>query len=458
MRILITGATGLVGRHLCKALLEAGHSLTVVTRCQKKYDELVGLPAFILEHDLNQGVISSSVLEAIEVIIHLAGENIGGSKWTKNFKQKLHNSRVLTTQNLLDSFKPLKQKVLSTVISASGIDIYPPSDQEYHEETPTTNKSFLSHLCQEWEKSAIERAKHLNIRSIQARFGLVLSRDSKVLEEMEPFARKGLLGRISGKDFWMSWIYIEDLIRALIFCIENTQIQGPINCTSPHPCLHSDFIRTLNQSFGKKDFLPAPKTLLSLFKGDLIHSVTKSHKVIPRQLESMGFSFHFKDIASTLTSMYQDFQATLRYEGWLWFPQSIEKVFEFCTFLENVKKISPPWIKFQLNKENPLKITKDTEFGYTFCIHRLTIKTKAKIVAYKKPYFFADENIKGGFFHKWHHKHYFKTLAGGTLVTDQISYQLPKGLNLLGSFWAKSDIKKIFDYRHQKMADFLKDM
>lgn len=304
MKVLVTGATGLIGRCLCKGLFDAGHQLTIVTRFQKKYDELVGLPATILEHDLTQKPLSTPILPSIEVAIHLAGENIGGSRWTQSFKQKLLASRVLTSQHLMESFRPLSHKKLALVISASGVDIYSPSREPCHEESSSKGTSFLSQICQEWEKTIIDKAKLLKIRSVQARFGVVLSRDSEILRQMEPYVRWGLLGRISGEDFYMSFIHIQDLIRGLIFCIDNPQIQGSVNFTAPEPCLHSQFTDTLNQIFKKKTFFPIPKKLLSILKGEMIDVVTQSHHILPQKLQSFGFAFDFPNIKISLERLY----------------------------------------------------------------------------------------------------------------------------------------------------------
>ena len=262
MRVLVTGATGLIGQHVCRQLLSSGHQLTVVTRSKNKYDETIGLPAFVLEHDLMKEPLAiSPTLESIEVIIHLAGENIAKSKWSKGFKQKLYDSRINTTKHLLDPFIDLKQKKLSLVICASGVGIYTSSDEKCDEQTPTQDDtSFFSHLCHEWERCVSERCKKLSVRSIQARFGAVLARDGGMLAQLEPFARSGFLGKMPGKDFWLSWIHIEDVVRALVFCIDNHQISGAVNFTSVEPYLYSKFIYQLNQTFKKKRFFISSKT------------------------------------------------------------------------------------------------------------------------------------------------------------------------------------------------------
>ena len=454
MRVLITGATGLVGCRLCEELLRSGHQITVVTRSKKKYDSVVGLPAVVLEHDLTQKLLSSPILESIEAVVHLAGENIAGSRWSKEFKKKLYDSRVLTTQNLLESFIQLKQRSLSVVISASGIDIYPPSDQQCNEETVTEDSSFLSRLCHQWEDLVYEKTKQLNIRCLQARFGVVLARNSRVLSEMEGFARLGCLGPISGQDFWMSFIHIEDLVKGLIFCLENSKMSGPVNFTSPKPCLHSDFVSALNQTFERRNFLSSPKTLLSIMKGEMINAVTKSHRIVPQKLTDHNFTFCFENIKSVLENLYKGFLWPLRFETQQWIPKDKNVVFDFFSSVKNLEKITPPWLKFEWIASPPSKIQQGSEIDYKICIYGVNIKTRTKIVSYNPPKLLVDEKLKGPF-RRWRHTHYFQSLAEGTLVTDHVNYELPYKLNLLGGSFAQSDIKKIFDYRKHKVLDLL---
>lgn len=455
MRVLVTGATGLIGRHVCKQLLQSGHQLTVITRSQKKYNEIVGLPAYILEHDLIKGPLKSSpILESIEVIIHLAGENIAGSRWSKAFKQKLYDSRVKTTQHLLDSFIHLEQKKLSLIISASGIGIYNISDEKCNEQAPTRkDSSFFSQLCHAWEKCVDE--KRLSARVVRVRLGPVLARDGGMLAQMEPYARAGVLGRMPGRDFWMSWIHIEDVVRGLMFCIENDKISDVVNFTSPEPCLYLDFVHALNQTFKKRDFLPPPKFLLSILHGEMMNTLTESHRILPQKLMDQGFSFCFQKIHTAFANLYKNFLLPLRFEGSQWVSKDRNVVFDFFSSPKNLEKITLPQFKLQLIEPYPSRIEKDVEIDYNINMYGLNIKSKSKITTYKPPDLFVDEGVKG-LFHKWRHVHQFQSLAGGTLIEDRVNYQLPYYLSLLGHRMAKARIKEMFDYRRKMISHFLK--
>ncbi len=456
MRILVTGATGLIGHHICKELLFLGHQLTVVTRSKSKYNEIVGLPAFVLEHDLmKKPLTTSSVLESIEVIIHLAGENVAKSKWSKDFKQKLYDSRINTTKHLLDPFIPLKQKKLSLVICASGIGIYTPSDKECDEQTPIQEESsFFSHLCHEWERCVLERCEKLSVRSIQARFGAVLARDGGMLDQLEPYARSGFLGKMPGKDFWLSWVHIEDVVKALIFCIENSEMSGAVNLTSPAPCLYSKFVHELNQTFKKKDFLSPPKFILSILHGELIDVLTRSHRILPQKLIQSGFSFQFQDINAVLINLYENFLWPLRFETMQWIPRDRSTVFDLFLSLRNLEKMTHPWLNFQWIGTSPLKLDQNTELKYKISIYGLNIKSKIKITTYNPPHLFIDEQ-SNGLFSKFRHIHQFQSFAGGTLIVDLLNYQLRYKLNLITGPLVQSDMKKIFNYRRQKILELL---
>ena len=456
MRILVTGATGLIGHHLCRQLLSLGHQLTVVTRSKANYSENIGLPALILEHDLMKEPLKvSPMLESIEVIIHLAGENIAKSKWSEDFKQRLYDSRINTTKNLLAPFTQLKQKRLSSVICASGIGIYTSSDQECDEQTSTQeDNSFFSHLCHQWEGSVVEECEKLSVRCVQTRFGAVLARDGGMLGQLESYARSGFLGKMPGKDFWLSWIHVEDAVKALIFCMENSQINGAVNLTSTQPCLYSKFIYHLNQTFKKKTFLPPPKFLLSILHGEMIDVLTRSHRVLPQKLIRQGFSFQFEDVHTALTNLYKDFLWPLRFETTQWVPRDRSTVFDLFLSLKNLEKITPEWLHFQWIGADPLKLDQNTELNYKISIYGLNIKSKTKITSYKPPHLFIDEQTNS-LFDKWRHIHEFQSFAGGTLIIDRMNYQLSYNLNLLVGPKVQSDMKKIFNYRKQKILELL---
>src|SRR4051812_4172503 len=234
MKVLITGATGLIGSALLERLLRAGHEIVPLSRSNTKRSDVFWNP------ELNRVEFGKDA--RFDAVIHLAGETVA-QRWTAKTKQRIRSSRVETTRSLSQSFAQLSSRP-TVLLCASATGFYGDRGDELLDEQSAPGEGFLAEVCQEWE-SATEAAKGAGIRVVNLRFGVVLSRNGGALKKMLPIFRAGLGGKIgSGKQFW-SWITLQDAISAIETILTSSAFSGPVNIVSPQPMRNIEFVRTL---------------------------------------------------------------------------------------------------------------------------------------------------------------------------------------------------------------------
>ena len=225
MKALITGASGLIGTELQKALREKGWELLLASRSEPKDDRHIKwtVEEGFRDEDLEQ-------LEGLDAVIHLAGENVAGLRWTDEKKKAIRDSRVLGTRTLIDAFTRLKNRP-KTFLAGSAIGFYGNrGDDEMTEASPAGN-GFFPEVCRDWEAES-RRAEDLGIRTVLMRTGIVLSKDGGALGTMLLPFKMGVGGVVGSGKQWMSWISLEDQIRAMLFVLENESIRGAVNLSS----------------------------------------------------------------------------------------------------------------------------------------------------------------------------------------------------------------------------------
>ena len=315
-RILISGASGLIGSALGSSLESHGHEVTrLVRRPARTPYEIPWDPLHRIPPDLVSG---------FEAVIHLSGESVAG-RWTEAKKKRIGDSRVVSTQNLAQALADAKQRP-STLVCASAIGYYGNrGDQLLSEESPS-GTGFLPEVCRQWE-AATHLAAHAGIRTVNLRIGLVLSRDGGALKQMLLPFRFGLGGRIGSGRQWWSWIHISDLVAAVDHILQNTfadsttivepqtiverrasppglQLTGAINMVSPNPVTNAEFTRTLAKVLKRPAILPIPAFAARLAFGELAdEGVLASTKVEPRKLMESGFEFEFPQLGWALQNI-----------------------------------------------------------------------------------------------------------------------------------------------------------
>ncbi len=299
-RIVITGASGFVGKVLSEHFLEQGHHVTGMGTS--------GTHPFSDTHDHFQWVSADTTqpgvwqkqVEQAHVVINLAGRNIF-RYWTKKYKQAIYDSRVMTTQNVVDALAKGRDQVL---LNASAVGIYGDCKETVLTETSPPGQGFLADVCRIWEKQALQ-AEQKGARVSILRFGVVLG-NGGALSKMLPAFKMFVGGPLGSGNHWFPWIHITDLTRAVAWLIENEDQYGVFNFTGPLPVRQKEFAKMLGAALNRPGFMPAPAFMIKLLMGELGASLLQSQKAIPDNLQSGGFSFEFPDVVSALNDIVKN--------------------------------------------------------------------------------------------------------------------------------------------------------
>jgi hypothetical protein len=298
--VLITGATGFIGRRLCSRLLEQGREVRVLSRHPDRAEKRLPGIARAYPWQPLEGPPPHEALEGVETVIHLAGEAVAG-RWTATKKRLIRETRVQGTRHLVEALPTLSDSP-SVLISASAVGYYGEGgEKELTEESPPGD-DFLAQTCQQWEAEAA-RATEYGVRVVQVRIGLVLHPEGGVLARMLPPFRMGLGGPIGDGQFWMPWIHREDLVSLFLFAEGTAALEGPVNGVAPHPVRNEEFAAMLGRVLGRPAFLPTPLFLLRLSFGEFARYLATSQRVYPQKALDAGFEFRFPTLEEALQDL-----------------------------------------------------------------------------------------------------------------------------------------------------------
>ncbi len=292
MNILVSGASGFVGSALVPFLQASGHRVKKLVRHKK-----------LGEGEIFWDPVSENIqkedFKDFNAVVHLAGKNIAQGRWTSKNKQEIFLSRArdtwLLSQVLLRVNHPPK-----TFISASAVGIYGDRGSEVLTEKNGPGDGFLADVCKEWEKATFPLAER-GVRVVNSRFGLVLGKSGGMLHKILPIFKWGLGGKLgSGRQF-VSWVALNDLIRALEYLLTHSSLEGPVNVTSPHPVTMEEFIKKIAQAVDRPAFFHLPGPLLKLIFGEMAQELfLNSTRAVPEKLIQSGFRFEYPTLESAL--------------------------------------------------------------------------------------------------------------------------------------------------------------
>lgn len=302
MKIFITGGTGFFGSTLTKELSRRGHRITVLTRALKHQPSALQGMTFLEGDPSHPGAWQDRVTEH-ETIINLAGATIF-CRWNKKAKERIRTSRILTAQNLVNSLQKFRGKT-TTFLSASAVGYYGFRGEEKVDENSHSGEDFLATVCADWEKEA-EKARNFGVKVTLCRFGIILGREGGALALMRKAFASYLGCRFGNGKQWISWIHEQDLAHIFLYLLEEKQLGGPLNCTSPYPVRNKELTKSMSKVVGKPVILPpVPGFALKIMLGEFAQTFIKGQSVVPQRLLKAGFSYlfpHFEDALENLLS------------------------------------------------------------------------------------------------------------------------------------------------------------
>ncbi|WP_432670022.1 TIGR01777 family oxidoreductase [Flavobacterium sp. SM2513] len=301
MKILITGATGLIGTELVALLLQNGVSIHYLTTSKKKIESQPNYRGFYWNPD--QGIIDENALMGVDSIIHLAGASIA-KRWTSKYKQEIIESRILSSNVLFKAIKDNPNSV-KQIVSASAIGIYPENlTKLYTEDETDVDESFLGKVVMKWEES-VNKFKLLNIKVAKIRTGLVLSEKGGALPEMVKPIQMGIGSPFGSGKQMQSWIHLHDLVAMYFYAVDN-ELDGVYNAVAPNPVTNKKLTQEIATVLKKPLFMPnIPKFLMKLILGDMHVILFASQNVSSKKIEEAGFKFEFKLIDKALKNVLE---------------------------------------------------------------------------------------------------------------------------------------------------------
>jgi len=446
MKVLLTGATGLIGKELGKALVQRGNEVFVISRDGEKAREQLPFPCQIIEGNLAESSLkNNSKLRLVDAVINLAGESING-RWNENKKRRIYESRILGTRHLIESL-PVAPKIF---ISASAVGYYGSQGEKEITEESISGEDFLAQVCQDWEEELLTFSYGDGgsaTRVVALRTGMVLSSQGGAMTKLLPLFRRGMGGVLGDGKQWMSWIHIQDAVGLILHALDTNSMRGPLNLVSPQPVTNEEFTQTLASVLNVGLAPRVPAFVMWAALGEMASLVLSSQRVIPQVAINTGYKFKYPELQKALEEVCNvEKEELFVCEQYL--PWKPEIIFSFFSHAGNLARITPPTLGFEILSGTSDKIEKGSEIIYRLKIHGVPVNWKTVIQEWAPPHKFVDVQAEGPY-KIWEHTHEFKPFGTGTLMTDRVRYVLPLGFlgNLLGGPFVRSEIERIFQYR-----------
>ncbi|MGK0288637.1 MAG: hypothetical protein ACI86H_000050 [bacterium] len=292
MKVLISGSSGFIGKSLTTFLSNHRFIVYQLTRNKKEVSE------YQIYWNPELGEIERDRLEDIDIVIHLAGENIASGRWSQEKKKLILESRIQGTNLLCKTLKSLKNPP-SLLLSASAIGYYGNRGDELLYEKSEVGEGFLANVCQQWEDATLP-AKEKGIRVVHLRFGMILGKGGPLKKMLLPF-RYGLGGTVGSGNQYTSWMAIDDVLNAILYLINYKKVEGPVNMVSPQPITNKELTRVIGKILNRPTFMFVPAFGVRLVLGELADEILlASNNVKPNVLQTIGYSFRFRMLEETL--------------------------------------------------------------------------------------------------------------------------------------------------------------
>ena len=300
-RIVVTGATGLIGKKLVSQLIHRGDEVIIFSRDKQKAKSIFPKAKECVEWNYKTPSIWENHLENCDAIIHLAGTNVFAKRWNDSFKKEILDSRAISTKNLVVAIGKSINKP-SVFISASGVGYYANGNENILSENSPSGNDFLAHVCRVWEHES-EKVEKLGLRRVSIRTGIVLSPEDGALKQMLTPFKLFIGGPLGNGKQWFPWLHIDDMVGIYLHALDNEKVSGPINAASPDIVRMKEFSKTLGKVLCRPSLFPVPKFVLKLFVGEAANVITASQKIKVDKILESGFAFKFENLGAALRDL-----------------------------------------------------------------------------------------------------------------------------------------------------------
>jgi hypothetical protein len=287
MNVTLTGATGLIGTKLVRALRDRGDSVTVLSRSPDRARAALGVDA--VAWDPMSGPAPAEALTGRDAVIHLAGEPVA-QRWSADAKRAIRESRETGTRNLVEGLRAAGTDGPKALISSSAVGYYGKHGDEPVPESTPAGDDFLAGVCVAWEREA-DRATELGVRTVHIRTGVVLDASGGALQRMLPPFRLGVGGPVAGGRQYLPWIHVDDLVGLYLKALDDPTWSGAYNGSAPTPVTNKDFSKALGRALHRPALAPVPGFALRLFYGDMSAIVTEGQRAVPDRALAGGYAF-----------------------------------------------------------------------------------------------------------------------------------------------------------------------
>jgi uncharacterized protein len=301
VRVTLTGATGLIGGRLVRALQARGDEVTVLSRAPARAARALGVSA--QEWDPARGAAPAGALAGRDAVVHLAGERVD-QRWSASARAAILESRAAGTRRLVDGLRAADPGP-GALVSSSAVGYYGPRGDEVVDESAPAGDGFLAEVCAVWEREAA-RAEELGTRVVRVRTGVVLDREGGALARMLTPFRLGVGGPVAGGRQYIPWIHADDLVGIYLAAIDGADWSGPVNATAPEPVTSRAFSRALGRALRRPAVLPIPGAALRLLYGDMAEIVTTGQRAVPRRPLALGYAYRHPDLDEALRDALRD--------------------------------------------------------------------------------------------------------------------------------------------------------
>ncbi|MFA6234832.1 MAG: TIGR01777 family oxidoreductase [Bacteroidota bacterium] len=300
-RIVLTGATGLIGKHLYNALQKRGDRITILTRNTDKAGKIFSDAERVLLWAPGVSGAWKSSIDGADAVVHLAGESIAGERWTESYKQRIQDSRRLGTREIVDAIAAASTKP-GVLISASAVGFYGDAgDKEVNENSPA-GSDFLAETCIEWEREAL-RAESEGVRVVISRMGIVLADDGGALEKLLTPFRMFAGGPVGNGEQWFPWVHIDDVIGLLVYAIDHPECKGVLNAVSPGILRNREFAVALGEALRRPARFSVPAFVVKLALGEFGETLLGGQRALPTRTLASGYTFKYNSVEKALANL-----------------------------------------------------------------------------------------------------------------------------------------------------------